>query len=139
MAHSPNDSATSSALPQSTPAAPEQFEQINTTLQTLIGLIMPLHQLLEAQKTLDDGITSRLEDVMKALSAISINLQKSADSMSDLTKAETLSPVLHTSLSKISTRQSEMEQRLSDIEKILLTIRDWLNVPAPHMQAAPRS
>lgn len=120
MTHSQTDSAADPAMPANSLPAREQYQQIHTTLQTLIGLIMPLHQLLEAQEKLDDGITSRLKEIMEALVMVSASMQTSADNLTKLTEAETLSPILNAKLESISKQQTKTEKRLTEIDSACL-------------------
>lgn len=128
MTHSPSDPATP---PQDGLPPSDQFEKITDTLQTLIGLITPLHQLLEAQEKLGDGVTSRLEEIMESLAAISISLKHSAEGLTSLTKAETLSPALDAAMGRIAARQSDMEYRLAEIDAAVQTLMEWLGTPLP--------
>lgn len=126
MPHSPKDPGKD--IPETLLTA-SQFRKLSDTLETLVSLILPLHQLLEAQEGLEDGVTSRLEDIMRTLAAIAISLQASAEGLTRLTGSEALSPALEAALKQIETRQLHQNHRIAAIDQKVQMMIDWLGAP----------
>ena len=106
-----------------------QFETIANTLQSLIGLIMPLHQLLQFQSGLEDKASARLEEVLAMLGAISISLQSAAEAMTSATQAGTTAPVLQNMVENLVSRQNLMEGQVMRIDRNLQVLMQWLGTP----------
>ncbi|WP_284262445.1 hypothetical protein [Roseicyclus amphidinii] len=72
MEHSPTD---------------QHLKEIAETLKRVMDMILPLHQLLEAQEGLDTGVSQRLEDILENLAAIAKSMKSSSDALAALTES----------------------------------------------------
>lgn len=109
--------------------SPSQFEIISQTLETVVELIEPLHQLLKTKESLGDQITKRLEELMGSFATIAKNLEVSAKGLTSLIEAETLSPALMTALNRIELQQTDQNMRITTIEQSVSQLMDWLGTP----------
>ena len=93
--------------PTTTPLPPTQFDRLATMLESLIGLILPLHQLLEAQEGLETSITDRLEEIMEAFGKIAASLQITAEALGRIMDREAAVSGVETRLQTMETRQHQ--------------------------------
>ena len=126
MPHSPEDPGRD--IPETLLTA-SQFTKLSDTLETLVSLILPLHQLLEAQEGLEDGVTSRLEEIMRTLAVIAMSLQASAEGLTRLTGSEAWSPALEAALNKIEARQLRQNHQIAAIDQRVQMLIDWMGAP----------
>lgn len=114
-----------------------QFDSLSKMLETLIGLILPLHQLLEAQEGLENSITERLEIIMEAFGLIAINLQSTAEALSQITDRETAISDLKSAMEGMEMQLRRQDQGIAAISQTLKGLTEWLGTP-PHPVVAPR-
>ena len=87
------------SLPAETP--PCQTDKVSEALETLIQLILPLHQLLEAQAALEEGAAQQLADIVDSLVNLTASFETVLAGLSSLMASETLSPALQAALDRI--------------------------------------
>lgn len=124
--------------PTTTPLPPAQFDKLATMLESLIGLILPLHQLLEAQEGLETSITDRLEEIMEAFGKIAASLQITAEALGRIMDREAAVSGVETRLQTMETRQHQQNLGILAIQQHLQMLIDWLGAP-PRSAAEPNS
>ena len=124
--------------PTTTPLPTTQFDRLATMLESLIGLILPLHQLLEAQEGLETSITDRLEEIMEAFGKIAASLQITAEALGRIMDREAAVSGVETRLQTMETRQHQQNLGILAIQQHLQMLIDWLGAP-PRSAAEPNS
>ncbi|MFN3157355.1 hypothetical protein [Marivita cryptomonadis] len=114
-----------------------QDKLLTETLTTLINLVTPLHQLLEAQETLKEDTSHQLEDLMGTLGLIASSLETSAEGLTKFTQAETLVPGLMITLKKIEIQQRHQIAGMEGLKQDLQSLKHWLGAP-PRTEAGQR-
>lgn len=114
------------------PLTPTQFETLDKALKALVSLIMPLHQLLEAQSRVDDDVTARLEQVIEALAAISASLRTAATMLNEakLSEADYFQRI-EKQLARLVEHQIGRDARMQNIESRLEMLIGWLGARPP--------
>jgi len=114
------------------PLTPTQFETLDKVLKALVSLIMPLHQLLEAQSRVDDDVTARLEQVIEALAAISASLRTAATMLNEakLSEADYFQRI-EKQLARLVEHQIGRDARMQNIESRLEMLIGWLGARPP--------
>lgn len=115
-----------------------QFETLTTMVETLMGLILPLHQLLEAQEGLDTTITERMETIMHSLGMIAASLQTTAEALAQNLDQETSMSSLAEALQKMEVRLQRQALEITAIDQNMKLLIDWLGTPLPRA-AEPNS
>jgi hypothetical protein len=115
-----------------------QFETLTTMVETLMGLILPLHQLLEAQEGLDTTITERMETIMHSLGMIAASLQTTAEALAQNLDQETSVSSLAEALQKMEVRLQRQALGITAIDQNMKLLIDWLGTPLPRA-AEPNS
>ncbi len=128
MTHLPTKPGTSK---HNAPLTQAQFETINTMLRTLVGLIMPLHKLLESYGGLEDEVADRIEQVIEALAAISTSLRTSATALSNMKTSQADFRRMEKRLATLTGHQTGLGTRLESMEKQLEMLVDWLGARPP--------
>jgi hypothetical protein len=126
------------ANPAKTPLPQAQFDTLSKMLESLIGLILPLHQLLEAQEGLETSITDRLEEIMEAFGKIAASLQITAEALGRIMDREAAVSGVETRLQTMETRQHQQNLGILAIQQHLQMLIDWLGAP-PRSAAEPNS
>lgn len=126
------------ANPATTPLPQAQFDTLSKMLESLIGLILPLHQLLEAQEGLETSITDRLEEIMEAFGKIAASLQITAEALGRIMDREAAVSGVETRLQTMETRQHQQNLGILAIQQHLQMLIDWLGAP-PRSAAEPNS
>lgn len=108
-----------------------QFETLTTMVETLMGLIMPLHQLLQAQEVLDTTITERMETIMHSLGMIAASLQTTAKALAQNLDQETSVPSLAEVLQKMEVRLQRQALDITAIDQNMKLLIGWLGAPLP--------
>ena len=126
------------ATPAKTPLPQAQFDTLSKMLESLIGLILPLHQLLEAQEGLETSITDRLEEIMEAFGKIAASLQITAEALGRIMDREAAVSGVETRLQTMETRQHQQNLGILAIQQHLQMLIDWLGAP-PRSAAEPNS
>jgi hypothetical protein len=120
------------------PLTREEVAKISETLERLIHLILPLHQLLEAQSGLETGITGRLEEIMTNLGWIAASMQSSAEGLTRLVEGEGQMTALAQTLTTLDRQQQHQDLKITEIGERLDLLIDWLGAP-PHREAVRTS
>lgn len=115
-----------------------QFETLTTMVETLMGLILPLHQLLEAQEGLDTTITERMETIMHSLGMIAASLQTTTEALAQNLDQETSVSSLAEALQKMEVRLQRQALGITAIDQNMKLLIDWLGTPLPRA-AEPNS
>jgi len=108
-----------------------QFETLTTMVETLMGLILPLHQLLEAQEGLDTTITERMETIMHSLGMIAASLQTTTEALAQNLDQETSVSSLAEALQKMEVRLQRQALEITSIDQNMKLLIDWLGAPLP--------
>jgi len=108
-----------------------QFETLTTMVETLMGLILPLHQLLEAQEELDTTITERMETIMHSLGMIAASLQTTAEALAQSLDQEASMSSLAEVLQKMEVRLQQQALDITAIDQNMKLLIDWLGTPLP--------
>jgi AcrR family transcriptional regulator len=108
-----------------------QFDTLSTMLEKLMGLILPLHQLLEAQEGLDNTITERLESIMQSFGTIAASLQTTAEALAQTLDQETSVSSMAEALQKMELRLQQQALGITSVDRSLKQLIDWLGVPLP--------
>ena len=115
-----------------------QFDTLSKMLQTLIGLILPLHQLLEAQEGLENTITDRLEEIMESFGTIAASLQITAEALGQILDQEATVSSMAKAMQKMELGLQRQDLGISAIDQNLQLLIDWLGAP-PRREAEPSS
>ena len=115
-----------------------QFDTLSKMLQTLIGLILPLHQLLEAQEGLENTITDRLEEIMESFGTIAASLQITAEALGQILDQEATVSSMAKAMQKMELGLQRQDLGISAIDQNLQLLIDWLGAP-PRREAEPNS
>ena len=115
-----------------------QFDTLSKMLQTLIGLILPLHQLLEAQEGLENTITDRLEEIMESFGTIAASLQITAEALGQILDQEATVSSMAKAMQKMQLGLQRQDLGISAIDQNLQLLIDWLGAP-PRREAEPNS
>lgn len=126
------------ADPTTAPLPQAQFDRLATMLESLIGLILPLHQLLEAQEGLETSITDRLEQVMQSFGKIAASLQTTAEALGHLADREVSTASMEKALQKVERRLQRQEVGIAAMAQHLQLLIDWLG-GSPLAEAGPNS
>ena len=115
-----------------------QFDTLTTMVERLMSLILPLHQLLEAQEGMDSTITERMEAMMHSLGAIATSLQTTAEALSQILDQEASVSTLAEAMQKMELRMQRQAQGITAIDQNMKLLIDWLSAPLPRA-AGPNS
>lgn len=115
-----------------------QFDALSTMLERLMGLILPLHQLLEAQEGLDNTLTERMEAMMHSLGTIAASLQTTAEAMSQMLDQEASVSILAEAMRQMEVRMRQQALGITAIDQNMKLLIDWLGAPLPRA-AGPNS
>ena len=115
-----------------------QFETLTTMVETLMGLILPIHQLLEAQEGLDTTITERMETIMHSLGMIAASLQTTAEALTQNLDQEASVSSLAQAMQKMEVRMQRQALGITAIDQNMRLLIDWLGAPLPRA-AGPNS
>ena len=126
------------ANPAKTPLPQAQFDRLATMLESLIGLILPLHQLLEAQEGLETSITDRLEEIMEAFGKIAASLQITAEALGHIADREASVASMETALRRMELRLQRQDQGIEAIVQNVQLLIDWLGA-SPLGEVGPNS
>ena len=124
--------------PTTTPLPPAQFDQLATMLESLIGLILPLHQLLEAQEGLETSITDRLEEIMEAFGKIAASLQTTAEALGRIVDREASVASMEKALQRMDLRLQRQDQNIAAVAQNMQMLIDWLGA-SPLGEVGPNS
>ena len=124
--------------PTTTPLPPAQFDKLATMLESLIGLILPLHQLLEAQEGLETSITDRLEEIMEAFGKIAANLQTTAEALGQFVDREASAASMEKAFQRMELRLQRQDQNIAAVAQNMEMLIDWLG-GSPLTEAGPNS
>jgi mevalonate kinase len=113
-----------------------QFETLTTMVETLMGLILPLHQLLEAQEGLDGTITGRMETIMHSLGTIAASLQTTAEALTQSLDQEASVSSLAQAIQKMEVRLQRQALGITAIDQNMKLLIDWLGAPLPRAAGA---
>lgn len=113
-----------------------QFETLTTMVETLMGLILPLHQLLEAQEGLDTTITERMETIMHSLGMIAASLQTTAEALTQFLDQEASVSSLAQAIQKMEVRLQRQALGITAIDQNMKLLIDWLGAPLPRAAGA---
>lgn len=108
-----------------------QFETLTTMVERLMGLILPLHQLLEAQEGLDNTLTERMETIMLSLGMIAASLQTTAEALTQSLDQETSVSSLAQAIQKMEVRLQRQALGITTINQNMKLLIDWLGAPLP--------
>lgn len=115
-----------------------QFDALSTMVEKLVGLILPLHQLLEAQEGLDGTITGRMEAIMHSLGTIAASLQTTAEALTQNLDQEASVSSLAEAMQKMEVRMQRQALGITAIDQNMRLLIDWLGAPLPRA-AGPNS
>ena len=115
-----------------------QFDALSTMVEKLVGLILPLHQLLEAQEGLDGTITGRMEAIMQSLGVIAASLQTTAESLTQNLDQEASVSSLAQAIQKMEVLMQRQALGITAIDQNMRLLIDWLGAPLPRA-AGPNS
>lgn len=127
-----------SEIPTTTPLPPAQFDKLATMLESLIGLILPLHQLLEAQEGLETSITDRLKEIMEAFGKIAASLQTTAEALGQIADREASVASMEKAFQRMELRLQRQDQNIAVIAQNMQLLIDWLG-GSPLTEAGPNS
>lgn len=113
-----------------------QFETLTTMVETLMGLILPLHQLLEAQEGLDTTITERMKTIMHSLGMIAASLQTTAEALTQSLDQEASVSSLAQAIQKMEVRLQRQALGITAIDQNMKLLIDWLGAPLPRAAGA---
>ena len=126
------------ANPATTPLPQAQFDTLSKMLESLIGLILPLHQLLEAQEGLETSITDRLEEIMEAFGKIAASLQTTAEALGHIVDREASAASMEKALQRMELRLQRQDQNIAAVAQNMQMLIDWLG-GSPRTEAGPNS
>jgi actin-related protein len=115
---------------------PALSEIPTTMLESLIGLILPLHQLLEAQEGLETLITDRLEEIMEAFGKIAASLQTTAEALGQIADREASAASMEKAFQRMELRLQRQDQNITVIAQNMQLLIDWLG-GSPLTEAGP--
>lgn len=113
-----------------------QFEILTTMVAKLMGLILPLHQLLEAQEGLDTTITERMETIMHSLGMITASLQTTAEALTQSLDQEASVSSLAEAMRHMEVRMERQALGITAIDQNVKLLIDWLGAPLPRAAGA---
>jgi hypothetical protein len=113
-----------------------QFDALSTMVEKLVGLILPLHQLLEAQEGLDGTITGRMEAIMQSLGVIAASLQTTAESLTQNLDQEASVSSLAQAIQKMEVLMQRQALGITAIDQNMRLLIDWLGAPLPRAAGA---
>lgn len=108
-----------------------QFDALATMVEKLVRLILPLHQLLEAQEGLDSTITERMEAVMHSLGMIAVSLQTTAEALTQSLEQESSVSSLAEAVKQMEVRMQRQALGITAIDQNMKLLIDWLGAPLP--------
>lgn len=126
------------ANPATPPRPQTRFDTLSKMLETLIGLILPLHQLLEAQEGLETAISDRLEEIMEAFRAIAASLQTTAEALGRMMEQEAAVSGMEKCLHTMEMRLRRQDLGIAAIDQKLQLLIDWIGA-LPLSAAEPNS
>ncbi|MEP1832164.1 MAG: hypothetical protein ABJL57_00615 [Hyphomonas sp.] len=124
---------------QDAPLTQAQFETLEKALEALVGLIIPLHKLLESHGEMEDEVSERLEHLIEALAMISSSLRTSATMLSDMKSSQADLRRIEKHLAILPNHQRVLDTRLEGVEAKLEMLIDWLGARPPRQAVAPAS
>ena len=115
-----------------------QFNALSTLVEKLVGLILPLHQLLEPQEGLDNTITTRMEAIMHSLGTIAASLQTTAEALTQSLDQEASVSSLAQAVKQMEVQMQRQALGIMAIDRNMKLLIDWLGAQPPQ-EAAPNS
>jgi hypothetical protein len=101
-------------------------------------VVLPLHQLLEAQEGLDGTITGRMEAIMQSLGTIAASLQTTAEALTQNLDQEASVSSLAEAMQKMEVLMHRQALAITAIDQNMRLLIDWLGAPLPRA-AGPNS
>ena len=113
-----------------------QFDALLAMVEKLVGLILPLHQLLEAQEGLDNTIKERMETIMHSLGMIAASLQTTAEALTQTLDQEASVSSLAEAIQRMEVRLQRQALCITAIDQNMKLLIDWLGAPLPQAAEA---
>jgi len=105
---------------------PATATEIASKLDQILHAILPLHELLQAQEELDEGLTLRLKEMLEKLSMIANHLQLSSEALNRLAHTEHLPPAQNKVFNALNARLDHLDGRITAVQGDLQILMSWL-------------
>lgn len=117
--------------PDSSPLADAQkiAKDIGLKLDQILHAILPLHELLQAQETAEQGLTQRLTEILESFSHIATHLQSAAGALTRLSETDQLPKAEARAFKWLGQKIAAQDERIEMLHGDLKTIMAWLSTP----------
>lgn len=119
-------------------AAQNTAEEIGRKLDQILKAIMPLHELLQAQESAEQGLTQRLTDILQRFSNIAMHLQTAAQALTTLSETDQLPKAEAQAFRSLEERIAAQNERIEVLHRDLNLMMSWFSTPMNQQSHARR-
>lgn len=119
-------------------AAQKTAEEIGRKLDQILKAIMPLHELLQAQESAEQGLTQRLTDILQRFSNIAMHLQTAAQALTTLSETDQLPKAEAQAFRSLEERIAAQNERIEVLHRDLNLMMSWFSTPMNQQSHARR-
>ena len=119
-------------------AAQKTAEEIGRKLDQILKAIMPLHELLQAQESAEQGLTQRLTDILQRFSNIAMHLQTAAQALTTLSETDQLPKAEAQAFRSLEDKIAAQDERIEVLHRDLNLMMSWFSTPMNQQSHARR-
>lgn len=110
-------------------AAQKTAEEIGRKLDQILKAIMPLHELLQAQESAEQGLTQRLTVILQRFSNIAMHLQTAAQALTTLSEIDQLPKPEAQAFRSLEEKIAAQNERIEALHRDLNLMMSWFSTP----------
>lgn len=119
-------------------AAQKTAQEIGWRLDQILKAIMPLHELLQAQESAEQGLTQRLTDILQRFSNIAMHLQTAAQALTTLSETDQLPKAEAQAFQSLEEKIAAQNERIEALHRDLNLMMSWFSTPMNQQSHARR-
>ena len=118
--------------------AQKTTQEIGRKLDQILKAIMPLHELLQAQESAEQGLTQRLTDILQRFSNIAMHLQTAAQALTTLSETDQLPKAEAQAFRSLEDKIAAQDERIEVLHRDLNLMMSWFSTPMNQQSHARR-
>lgn len=118
--------------------AQKTAQEIGRRLDQILKAIMPLHELLQAQESAEQGLTQRLTVILQRFSNIAMHLQTAAQALTTLSETDQLPKAEAQAFRSLEEKIAAQNERIAALHRDLNLMMSWFSTPMDQLSHAHR-